>query len=94
MAALVTLDQAKADLGILDDTSRDAEVTSKINAAHGIVMKHIKFIDLDALQAEDVDGIRAAEWLVLRSLFFGETENPLSEAVKALLSGYRDPTLA
>ncbi|UZW54962.1 phage head-tail connector protein [Sphingobium sp. JS3065] len=94
MVALITLDQAKGDLGVLDD-DHNADITLKIEMASDIVMG---YIEKDAAElgwdaASAPARIRAAAILVLRGLFFGETD-PLSEAVKAVLRRDRDPAIA
>lgn len=94
MVMLITLVQAKADLGVLAD-DHDADITLKVEMASDIVMGYIEK-DADELgwDAESAPArIRAAVILVMRGLFFGETD-PLSEAVKAVLRRDRDPAIA
>lgn len=94
MVMLITLDQAKADLGVLDD-DKNADITLKVEMASDIVMGYIEK-DADELGWDAASAparIRAAVFLVVRGLFFGETD-PLSEAVKAVLRRDRDPALA
>lgn len=93
MAALIELDEALADLRI-ESGAEDVDVVGKIAAAHGIVMKYVKYPVIEELRSEDVDVLRIAEILVLRNLFDEQNSDPLTDGVKAILHGYRDPTLA
>jgi len=95
MAALITLQEAKAQLAILSD-DQDATISLDAEMATDIVMGYIK---KDAVELEWTDEtvpfrIKAAIILVLRALFFEDEGEPLSDAAKALLHRDRDPALA
>lgn len=93
MVDLVTLEEAKADLRI-DDAASDTDVALKVKIATGIVLEHIKTPSPD-WDASTVPGtVKAAIFLVTRSLYNDEESDPLSLVVRLLLNGRRDPTLA
>lgn len=93
MAVVLSLADVKADLRV-SGNDQDADITLKLSAAHGIIMKHIKHPDLDTWDVADIDVLRAAELIVVRNLFDEDSPEPLSPPVRALLEGFRDPTLA
>lgn len=104
MIDLVTLVQAKAHLN-QDGTHKDTEIALKITSASAAVMTYIKASEpLEVWRLgtspetyEFPADIIAATLLVLGDMFENReasTANPISPAVEALLSHYRDPSFA
>lgn len=104
MIDLVTLQQAK-DHQYLDGTYRDSDVQAKVTAASAIVMNHVKLAappehwrNGSSPETYDIPAdIQAATLLVFGDLFEyreATNANPISPAVEALLSHYRDPSMA
>ena len=103
MFDLVTLEQARHHLRVDEANEPDAAIESLITVASGIVLTHVKAPD-DAATSEDVweqdavpGSVQAATLLVLGDLYDhrqGEGANPLSDAVLALLTPFRTPSLA
>lgn len=101
MAALVSLDSAKAHLSI-DWTDQDEELSLKISDASDIVIDYLKRPD-HGWDISTVPGqVRAAVLLVLGALWAqreGVGDNaaeldPISPTVVSLLRRMRDPALA
>lgn len=91
--ALLTLDQAKADLRI-DDSDHDVDVQLKLDMATGIILDYCK-VAPDKWTADTVPfPVKASIVLALRSLYDDDQANPLSPAIEALLERQRDPALA
>jgi hypothetical protein len=97
--ALITLEDAKAHLGLEGIDDRDQSVRQKMEEASAIVLKHIKAAEPVWTPETAPYDIKAAVKLVLYDLYYlpsgaGEEESVLSPTVINLLRGYRDPTLA
>lgn len=93
MTALVTLDEAKTHLRILDD-DQDFDVVMKIEAASEIVIDYIKRPDHGWTAATAPKLIKAAVLLVAASMFADREFGGLSDSVKNILHRYRDPAVA
>lgn len=101
---LVTLEEAKSHQRI-DDSADDQDVDRKIRMASAIAMQFMKrtempedWIDTYSPPVYDIPfDIQAATLLMFGELWEnreGSISNVLSDAVKALLWPYRDPTMA
>jgi hypothetical protein len=101
--ALVTVDDAKLDLNILND-DRDDAIERAVNKASHIVLNYLKLPDTEW---QDTNGepndvpytVQAATSLAAGALLANPEGHPdgpqaLSQAVKDLLHRYRDPALA
>jgi hypothetical protein len=103
MAMLITLDQAKLHLNILDD-DHDEKLEELIPDVSGIILDYLKVPSTNwqttSGDPDDVPGpVRAAVKVGLSALFENPEQHPdgpqvLSQAVKDLLHRYRDPALA
>ena len=95
MPALVTVEEMKTQLRITG-ADFDDELELQIDTAHGRIVRYIKSDDeaLTYLEPNDSNALKLAEILAVRSLFEGDEDAPLTNAVKALLVDFRDPTLA
>jgi hypothetical protein len=77
---------------VINDARKD-HFEALAERASGIVLKHVKRLD-DPWDADDApSNVKAATLIVARNLW-DEEEEPLSDPVRNLLVGYRDPTLA
>lgn len=96
--ALITLDQAKRHLQIVNDEQNE-EIEEKVNEASAIVLDYLK-VSEDAYEIGEVPYlVQSATKLVIGALLENREGNasgpePLSQAVKDLLHRYRDPALA
>jgi len=91
--ALVTIEQAKADLRI-DDTDHDDDVQLKLDMATGIILDYCK-VPANKWTSDTVPfSVKASIILALRSLYDDEASNPISPAVIALLGRQWDPAFA
>lgn len=95
MAALVTVDEMKVQLRILEDDF-DAELGNWIETAHGRIVRYIKSDDETITYLEEIDqnALKIAEIVAVKALFEGADDAPMTQAVKSLLVDFRDPTLA
>jgi hypothetical protein len=105
---LIRLDDAKVHLNL--DVCNDSDLLLKVEQASAIVMKELKISEFPAewviegsspAKYEVPADVQAATFLVLGDLWAmreGSVEqkdfNPVSSAVRGLLGGHRDPTLA
>lgn len=102
MAALVELRTAKRHLRLLDTSLDDDDVLIKIDQASGIVLTYLKSQAVSGWSDGSVDvppNIQAAVLIVLGHLYEHRGEDmrldgPMWDAIKNLLVGFRDPTLA
>ena len=97
MNDLITLDQAKAQLRIVD-TDSDAELTSMVTAASVIVASYLKWGNpppYDGVTTPYPASIQHATLLVLASLYEDRegANDPIGPAVQSILMRDRDPAL-
>lgn len=91
--ALITIDEAKADLRITD-TSSDADITLKMDIATGIVVTYCK-ATTDTWSVDTVpDVVKGVILLVTRNLFNGDTDVFPAVYQAILDNGFRDPTIS
>lgn len=103
MSDLVTLDQAKAQLRIVD-TDDDSFIASLVTAASAIVVSYLQTAAAAAYDITTASGtvtyppphIQTATLLVLASLYEDRegANDPIGVAVASLLVRDRDPALA
>lgn len=100
MAALITTDAARRQLRLtqsdLDVADVALDVAEKAIEATGIVIDYLKRPEHGWTSDTVPQPVRSAILLVLTTVyeFRGGEVEPLSDAVKSLLSRMRDPTLA
>jgi hypothetical protein len=97
--ALITLEEAKAHLGLDGFNDRDATVTQKIEEASVIVLRHIKATDAAWTPETAPADIKAATKFVLYDLYYHleGSENGdavLSRTVVEILRFHRMPSIA
>ena len=106
MTMLVTLQQAKDHLRV-DFDAEDSDITLKIHAASGVVIRYLKlpsayFADLPALTTDTPFEIQAAVLIMLGILYRDRDGTEMDKwehgylpfPVTSLLYTYRDPALA
>jgi hypothetical protein len=93
MAALVTLEEAKAHLRILSD-DEDPDIQLKVNAASDILLDYIKRPDATWSEGDAPPLVKAATLLMVGTLFNDAAADPLSDSIIRILHRYRDPACA
>ncbi len=96
--ALVTLEEARRNLWLTEtdmaDTDIAAEVAALTERASAIIVDYLKNPDHGWTDATAPEDVKAAVLLALTVLYGDRAENPLTEAVRAVLHRRRDPALA
>lgn len=93
MASLITMEEAKDALRVLDN-DHDSDIELRMHAASEMVLQYANQSDPAWTDETAPYLIKAAIILTLQDLFSSEEPTGLTEGVKNILHRWRDPVLA